>query len=156
MQGMNGVRTVMLMVSMALTMGCASDETQQQVNARGAAATAAEWAQLRQAKGHFSGGEWRQELDAWQGRKHQLMQGLAKDVLAARGDAPDVLALMGEPDFKVVADQADYADWLRRADWQGTPGPLLWSYHWRGQHDQLLVAFSAGRVSAVGWLYAWE
>jgi hypothetical protein len=156
MQGMNGVRTVMLMVSMALTMGCASDETQQQVNARGAAATAAEWAQLRQAKGHFSGGEWRQELDAWQGRKHQLMQGLAKDVLAARGDALDVLALMGEPDFKVVADQADYADWLRRADWQGTPGPLLWSYHWRGQHDQLLVAFSAGRVSAVGWLYAWE
>jgi hypothetical protein len=155
MQGINKWRVSMLLV-LAQVLGCAAGGAEPQVGADRARVMAAEWAQLRQAKGHFAGGEWRQDLDAWQGRKHQLMQELAAEVLAARGDASAVLALLGEPDAKVAVDQADYADWQRRTDWQGSAGPLLWSYHWRGQHDQLLVAFSAGRVSAVGWLYAWE
>lgn len=156
MQGINGLRIGMLLLALGLVLGCASGVAEQQAGADKGHAMAVEWAQLRQAKGHFAGGEWRQDLDAWQGRKHQLMQELAAEVLAARGDTPAVLALLGEPDAKVMVDQADYADWQRRTEWQGSPGPLLWSYHWRGQHDQLLVAFSEGRVSAVGWLYAWE
>lgn len=156
MQGINGLRVGMLLLILGLALGCASGGAEQQVAADKGGAMAAEWTQLRQAKGHSAGGEWQQDLDAWQGRKHQLMQTLAAEVLAARSDTPAVLALLGEPDAKVTIDQADYADWQRRTDWQGSPGPLLWSYHWRGQHDQLLVAFSAGRVSAVGWLYAWE
>lgn len=156
MQRINGLRMGVLLLALGLAVGCASGGTEQQVGADKAHAMAAEWTQLRQAKGHFAGGEWRQDLDAWQGRKHQLMQALAAEVLAAHSDTPAVLALLGEPDARVTIDQADYADWQRRTEWQGSPGPLLWSYHWRGQHDQLLVAFSEGRVSAVGWLYAWE
>ena len=51
---------------------------------------------------------------------------------------------------------AEHADWLRRTEWRGAPAGALWSYHWRGEHDQLLVAFAGERVVAVGWLYAWE
>ncbi|WP_339409196.1 hypothetical protein [Pseudomonas sp. EA_35y_Pfl2_R5] len=156
MQGINGLRIGMLLLTLGLALGCASGGAQQQAGVDKGYAMAVEWTQLRQAKGHFAGGEWREDLDAWQGRKHQLMQALAAEVLVARGDTPTVLALLGEPDAKVTVGQADYVDWQRRTEWQGNPGPLLWSYHWRGQHDQLLVAFSEGRVSAVGWLYAWE
>ncbi|MHA6491860.1 hypothetical protein ACX0MV_01280 [Pseudomonas borbori] len=156
MRGMNGLRIGALLLTVGLVAGCASGAAEPHKDADEARAMASEWAQLRQAKGHFTGGEWQQELDAWQGRKHQLMQGLGKELLAAHSDTPAVLALLGEPDGKVTVDQADYADWQRRTEWQGSLGPLLWSYHWRGQHDQLLVAFTEGRVSAVGWLYAWE
>ena len=156
MQGINRLRIGMVLLALALAVGCASGVAQQRVGVDKARPMAAEWAQLRQTKGHFAGGEWRQDLDAWQGRKHQLMQELAAEVLAARSDTSAVLALLGEPDASVTVDQADYADWQRRTEWQGSLGPLLWSYHWRGQHDQLLLAFSEGRVSAVGWLYAWE
>lgn len=119
-------------------------------------AQAAEWRELRQVPGHHAGGAWRQDLDAWQGRKHQLMQSLAERLLAEKPDAAGVRALMGEPDRRVAAGAAEHADWLRRAQWQGAPDGELWSYHWRGDHDQLLVAMVGGRVGAVGWLYAWE
>ncbi|MEO4046987.1 hypothetical protein AAFN46_07820 [Pseudomonas sp. CAU 1711] len=120
------------------------------------AALAAEWRELRQVAGHHAGGPWRQDLDAWQGRKHQLMQSLAERLLAEKPDAAGVRALMGEPDRRVAAGAAEHADWLRRTQWQGEPDGELWSYHWRGDHDQLLVAMVGGRVGAVGWLYAWE
>jgi hypothetical protein len=117
---------------------------------------AAEWIQLRQQRGHFDGAAWNKDLDAWQGHKHQLLQSLAERLLAEQPDQAGVRTLMGEPDGRVGADGAEYADWLRRTEWRGEPGEQLWSYHWRGNHDQLLVAFSGARVSAVGWLYAWE
>lgn len=119
-------------------------------------AQAVEWAQLRQQRGHFDGAPWNQDLDAWQGRKHRLMEALAERLLAQRPDRAGVLALMGEPDRRAGAPGEEYADWLRRTEWRGEPGTQLWSYHWRGHHDQLLVAFDGARVSAVGWLYAWE
>lgn len=117
---------------------------------------AAEWAQLRQQRGHFDGAAWNQELDAWQGSKHRLMQALAERLLAERPDARGVRALMGEPDQQIDAVASEFADWSRRTEWRGEPGEQLWSYQWRGAHDRLLVAFTGARVSAVGWLYAWE
>lgn len=117
---------------------------------------AAEWAQLRQQRGHFDGSPWRQDLDAWQGRKHQVLQELAERLLSERPDETGARALMGEPDRQVAPGTAEHADWLHRTEWRGEPGGLLWSYHWRGEHDQLLVAFAGERVVAVGWLYAWE
>ena len=117
---------------------------------------AEEWAQLRQQRGHFDGAAWNKDLDAWQGRKHQLLQSLAERLFNERPNEAGVRALMGEPDVRVAAAGAEYADWLRRTEWRGEPGERLWSYHWRGNHDQLLVSFDGERVSAVGWLYAWE
>ena len=67
-----------------------------------------------------------------------------------------VRRLMGEPDRQVAPGTAEHADWLRRTEWRGAPAGALWSYHWRGEHDQLLVALAGERVVAVGWLYAWE
>lgn len=119
-------------------------------------AEAEEWAQLRQQRGHFDGAAWNKDLDAWQGRKHQLMQGLAERLLAEKPDEAGVRALMGEPDQRIEPGTAEHADWLRRTEWRGAPAGALWSYHWRGEHDQLLVALADQRVVAVGWLYAWE
>jgi hypothetical protein len=119
-------------------------------------AEAEEWAQLRQQRGHFDGAAWNKDLDAWQGRKHQLMQGLAERLLAEKPDEAGVRALMGEPDQRIEPGTAEHADWLRRTEWRGAPAGALWSYHWRGEHDQLLVALADERVVAVGWLYAWE
>jgi hypothetical protein len=145
------IRTLFFALSLLVAQGCSA----------GPAPTvqadlAAEWAQLRQQQGHFGGGPWSQELDAWQGRKHQLLQVLAERLLTERPDEAGVRELMGEPDRQLGADSAEYADWLRRTEWRGEPGGQLWSYHWRGNHDQLLLAIVAGRVRAVGWLYAWE
>lgn len=137
---------LLLAVPLLLAFGCQA----------GPDATSAEWWQLRAQRGHFEGGTWNKELDAWQGRKHQVMQRLADRLLEQRPREEGVRALMGEPDRVVPAGSAKHADWLRRTEWRGTPGGTLWSYHWRGNHDQLLVAFDAQRVAAVGWLYAWE
>jgi hypothetical protein len=137
-------------VPLLASLGCSAGP------APGDGAEAREWAQLRQQRGHFDGAVWNKDLDAWQGRKHQLMQSLAERLFSERPNEAGVRALMGEPDVRVAADGAEYADWLRRTEWRGEPGEQLWSYQWRGNHDQLLVSFDGERVSAVGWLYAWE
>ena len=146
---MNGFRTLLSLLPLCAALGCSAGPGPQDPQA-------AEWAQLRQQRGHFDGAAWNKDLDAWQGRKHQLLQSLAERLLAEKPDQAGVRALMGEPDVQMAADGAEYADWLRRTEWRGEPGERLWSYHWRGNHDQLLVAFAGARVSAVGWLYAWE
>ena len=149
---MNGFSALFIALSLLASLGCSAGP----VPGGEHAALSAEWAQLRRQQGHFDGGAWSKDLDAWQGRKHQVLQSLAERLLSERPEAGGVRELMGEPDGQVAAAAAEYADWLRRTEWRGEPGERLWSYQWRGNHDQLLVAFSGERVSAVGWLYAWE
>jgi hypothetical protein len=149
---MNGFSALFIALPLLATLGCSAAPA----TAEADTALSAEWMQLRQQQGHFAGGSWRQELDAWQGRKHQLLQELAARLLRERPDEAEVRALMGEPDQRVEPGTAEHADWLRRTEWRGEPAGPLWSYHWRGNHDQLLVSFDGARVGAVGWLYAWE
>ena len=142
-------KSLAFLLPLLLALGCSAGPAAQDP-------LAAEWAQLRQQRGYFDGSPWRQDLDAWQGRKHQLMQELAERLLHERPDGAGVRRLMGEPDRQVAPGTAEHADWLRRTEWRGAPVGALWSYHWRGEHDQLLVALAGERVVAVGWLYAWE
>ncbi|WP_263145866.1 hypothetical protein [Pseudomonas sp. RIT-PI-AD] len=120
------------------------------------AADARAFASLRQARGYFDGGAWNAELDAWQGRKHRLMQDLLARIRQGGLDAGRVRALLGAPDQAWTADSAEYAELVRATDWQGTPAGELWAYQWRGRHDRLLFAFEEGRLRASGWLYAGE
>jgi hypothetical protein len=68
---------------------------------------------------------------------------------------------MGEPDARVPPAAATHQRMLQEAQWrQSLPASdaLLWSYHWRGTHDQLLLAFDARTqtVTRIGWLHNWE
>ncbi|MCJ8168250.1 hypothetical protein [Atopomonas sediminilitoris] len=118
---------------------------------------AAAWSQLRQQVGHFNGGEWRADVDQWQGKKHQLMNRLLAYSWGQRLNPSQLLAVWGEPDRRITAQQPEYADLLRMTEWQGQPAGVLWIYDWRGQHDQLIFALDeTGDLRAAGWMMVWE
>ncbi|MET1077700.1 MAG: hypothetical protein ABWY06_06735 [Pseudomonas sp.] len=119
-------------------------------------ATAEQFQALRAVKGHFNGGTWNDRVDTWNGEKHQVMQKLQAQILRGEKQAADVRDLFGEPE-QIWPESADqYAQLVQRAQWQGRPSGEIWAYYWRGQHDQLLVALKDGKVTAAGWLLAWE
>ncbi|TRX74613.1 hypothetical protein [Pseudomonas mangiferae] len=119
-------------------------------------ALATDFATLRQTRGHFDGAPWNAELDAWQGRKHQVMQALLARVRQGGYDAARVRTLLGAPDETWPAGDPEGAALRDQVEWQGRPAGELWAYHWRGRHDRLLFAFERGRLRASGWLYAGE
>ncbi|KQU74241.1 hypothetical protein ASE08_27540 [Rhizobacter sp. Root16D2] len=69
---------------------------------------------------------------------------------------------MGEPDARVACPSAECDGVVRlmeaRADGERSvaSGTQLWVYQWRGQHDRLVFAVLAGKVSEVGWAFALE
>ena len=94
-----------------------------------------EFQALRRERGHFSGGaEWNSAVDAWNGRKHQLMSQL-KGFLESGQSPETVKSLLGEPDEK-----------------QGTQ----WLYFWRGKHDYLIFRFENGFTHGAEWWMAGE
>jgi len=111
---------------------------------------------LRKITGHFGGGEWNEQVDKWQGKKHQTMQQLLAQVVEGQYPAGKVAALMGEPDEVWRQSSDDYAQLVRMTEWQGQPEGELWAYHWRGRHDQLVFAFKEGKLTAAGWMFNWE
>lgn len=115
-----------------------------------------EFQALRAIKGHFDGGTWNDAVDKWQGDKHRLMQQALTRILQGGYGSQQVKALLGEPDQVLRAPAAEYRQVVERAEWQGTPVGELWAYHWRGAHDQLIIALEQDKVSAGGWLLAWE
>ncbi len=122
----------------------------------GVDALAAQWRTLRPRRGHFDGGAFDPEIDRWQGRKHVLMQQLAAHAHDARLARDALLGLMGAPDAAWTTGQAEHAQALREAQWQGAPRGELLVYDWRGRRDRLVFALDDGRVAAVGWLFAHE
>ena len=117
---------------------------------------AAQWRQLRPLHGHFDGAAWNADVDRWQGRKHVLMQALAAQAMREQLSREALTQRMGAPDALWRAGDAAHASAMEQARWQGTPRGELMVYHWRGQHDRLLLAVDQGRVVATGWLMALE
>ncbi|WP_439886816.1 hypothetical protein ACSX1C_15150 [Pseudomonas sp. MBLB4123] len=117
---------------------------------------AEQWQALRAKPGHFSGAAWDDQVDKWQGTKHQLMQQLLELAWSERYDATQLRALLGAPDRVWTPESDEYADWLRLTDWRGQPTGELWVYDWRGQHDQLLFAVEGEQLKAAGWLLMYE
>ena len=124
------------------------------------------WQALRQARGHFDGAPWRDDVDRWQGRKHVLMQTLAERLLQAQASAERVSQTLGQPDAELAPGQPAHVDAVARLAQRRRPDALallpapsdagLWLYRWRGAHDQLGLLFERGRVVATGWLYELE
>lgn len=94
-----------------------------------------EFQALRGEKGHFTGGaEWNAAVDAWNGRKHQLMDQL-KEALELGQSQETVRTLLGDPD-----------------EVQGH----RWLYFWRGKHDYLVFRFKDGFTQGADWWMAGE
>lgn len=123
-------------------------------------AAAQQWRELRRKRGHFDGAAWNDEVDRWQGRKHQAMQLLAQHARASAIAEAELLRLMGPPDARWAAGQATHTDALPRVQWQedaATPtGATLLMYNWRAERDRLVFALQQGRVIATGWLHDFE
>jgi hypothetical protein len=117
---------------------------------------AQQWQAMRARPGHFAGGEWDDQVDKWQGAKHQLMQQLFDLAWGDRYDVAQLRALLGAPDRVWTPAADEYANWLRMTEWHGQPAGELWAYEWRGQHDQLLFAVEGEQVRAAGWLLMYE
>jgi hypothetical protein len=117
---------------------------------------ALQWRLLRVQKGHFDGAAWNDDVDLWQGRKHQLMQALAQRARDQAVPEATLLQWMGPPDAEFKSGQPAYADAVQRIQWQGTPRGDLLVYNWRARHDRLLLAVHLGRVVASGWLLTLE
>lgn len=94
-----------------------------------------EFQALRQERGHFTGGgPWNAKVDAWNGRKHQLM-GELKEALESGQSEETLKTLLGAPD-----------------EIQGKS----WLYYWRGKHDYLIFEFSKGFTTGAKWWMAGE
>lgn len=108
-------------------------------------ALGAEFRELRQIPGHFGGGEWVDAVDAWSGRKHQVMEALGEAL--ARAPEARIREVMGPPD-----DPSGAWDLVRPPE--GTTHLLV--YHWRGRHDFLYFLRAGPEPRGSGWWMAWE
>ncbi|MCW7539964.1 hypothetical protein OOT46_19185 [Aquabacterium sp. A7-Y] len=147
------------------------------------AAASARFLVLRETPGHFSGGRWRAEVDAWGGAKHRVMEQLAQQVLQTPPlPGTELRRLMGAPDEVLGCPSADCSavlaglngaagraaagvspGWGREAVVQAVSegggngaGVSLWLYDWRGRHDRLVFVAGASGIRAAAWFYAGE
>ncbi|MCE9523877.1 MAG: hypothetical protein K8S25_15780 [Alphaproteobacteria bacterium] len=114
---------------------------------------AAEFRALRVQRGHFSGGDWNDALDKFDGRKHRVMLGLSQALGYGKHSRAEIVALMGEPDQILVR-----GDWLFAEAYSGDNPRVreLLVYHWRGGHDFLYFVSDRTQVLASGWWAALE
>lgn len=115
-------------------------------------ADAAAFRALRRVKGHFAGEAWNPDVDAWNGRKHQVMNALADALGHGPHTADEVVALLGPPD-EVLGPDSPY--WQHDREIPPDASRLL-AYHWRGRHDFLYFVCVKNRVVAARWFMALE
>lgn len=113
---------------------------------------AAEYRELRKVKGHFGGGEWRDDVDRWAGRKHELMAKLGEELGAGKHLASEIEKLMGPPD-EVLGRDSVYWKYDDRLHPEAT---RMLVYLWRGHHDFLYFMCKGDRVLGRRWFMAGE
>ena len=108
----------------------------------------AELQRLRAIPGHFGGGAWHADVDAFGGRKHVVLQQLGQRLATAPRarieavmGAPDAVAHAGDPMWQLAAPAA---------------GATLLVYHWRGEHDFLYFELAGDASVRSGWWMAYE
>ena len=119
---------------------------------------AAEFRELRQVRGHFQGGEWCRDVDAWGGRKHRAMEALRQALGQPGTPLARVLSLMGTPEVRMgepgpSLPESEALLWRLAAP---VSGEELLIYEWRGRHDFLYFWIRDGQVSRCDWWMALE
>ncbi|QPF74362.1 hypothetical protein G8A07_16485 [Roseateles sp. DAIF2] len=101
---------------------------------------------LAQGRGWFDGGAWQPELDAWQGRKHQLLQSLATEL--ERLQPPPTTRTLSARLGPLLQSCTAGQDLAPDAD-------CAW-ISWRGRRDGLRLSLAAGRLQRLQWQLALE
>lgn len=112
-----------------------------------------EFRTLRTQSGHFSGGAWNAQVDAFGGRKQQIMIELAVLLGDGAHTRSEVIEQLGAPDAVLKP-----GDMMYRASYDGRDPRVreLLVYHWRGAHDFLYFTNDGTQVLGHGWWYAFE
>lgn len=118
--------------------------------------TAVTYQQLRPQQGQFSGGEWVEEIDAWNGRKHQAMQTLANELANGTFAKDVVIQQLGEPDEQLSPSGDRFNLILEMDQTYSKETAQILVYHWRGDHDYLFMLTDGQMITAVDWWYAGE
>lgn len=119
---------------------------------------AAEYRELRTVPGHFGGGAWVDDVDAWGGRKHELMQALGSYIASSGLDRETAVNLLGSPDQIVDADHPLYNVIHSLPAYQTTAADdrEFLVYYWRGEHDFLFLVSEHDIIVNTDWWYAGE
>ena len=126
---------------------------------------ASEFRKIRKIKGHFDGGEWKDEVDKWMDRKHRLMIELSSLISGGKYKKDDIFKLLDQPDqivrkgddlFKQIIHQQG-RDLLQKGyDLSTMPSYEFLVYYWRGRHDFLFFTCLDNSIVHSGWWYAGE
>jgi len=87
---------------------------------------------------------------------HVAIQKLSMFIAPGETTVEEMAALFGMPDNKYLDGGLIYRSIIDLTQWSNEPIGELWAYHWRGAHDQFLVAVDGGVVTSIGWLMSWE
>ncbi|WP_196159339.1 hypothetical protein [Reinekea sp. G2M2-21] len=134
----------------------AEPTTESNINGTDLRTLIADFQYWRSVPGHFEGASWNSHVDAWNGTLHKIMQALDEQVEVGQSSSEDILALLGEPDLKILDALHKKKTLVAQVDWQGEPISDIWVFNWRGNHDQYLISVDKGIVVAKGWYMALE
>lgn len=107
--------------------------------------------------GHFGGGPSNDDVDQWQGRKHQLMLELGsrlgdgdfnREQLVDLLGPADHVVTTGDPLMPTIASLPNF-DTYAAAD-------AFLVYEWRGTHDFLFFVLQGDLIVGSDWWYAYE
>ncbi|KAF9403864.1 hypothetical protein BGZ94_004487 [Podila epigama] len=114
-----------------------------------------EYQVLRTVKGHWDGGEFSEEVDAFNGKKHQVMQQLAAEFAKPGVLESKIVKTMGRPDSiptRVLKE-------LKKSEPEVTINMYKYIvFKWRGYHDFLWFRIDdrTHKVVQGEWYYALE
>lgn len=118
----------------------------------------AEFVRLRAIQGHFQGGPWIADVDAWMGRKHQVMIDLGTRLVDAGCGPGQIAELLGPPDRIAGPGDALFDQVRRQPEFEELQDEAyeLLIYDWRGAHDFLYFTCVGGAITGSGWWHAYE
>ena len=119
--------------------------------------------ELRERRRSSSDGEFDKDLDAHDGKLHQVLAALGNEFRHPPNTKQNIIACLGEPDAIRSDDHmrrflAIYQSERRKAGRQPLPqGEREYLiYFWRGWHDFLFFINEDGRIIDSGWWFAYE
>ena len=118
---------------------------------------AEEFRVLRPVQGHFDGGEWQDEVDQWQGRKHRLMLELETQLDDRDFSRTQLVTLLGPPDHTVTGGDPLFEQIKSLPTYElFTEVDEFLVYEWRGVHDFLFFAIQDDHLTGSDWWYSNE